>query len=106
MPFKLKTNDRSPILQSSIEDAAGNKIDLTGATVRFQMKRYNSSTKKIDSPALIYDEENGIVRYHWQVGDTDVGGSYLGEFEVTYSDGIKETFPNSGYIQIDILDDV
>jgi len=106
MPFKLKKNDTSPILQTTITDAAGNGVDLTGSTVRFHMKRYGATTAKIDAAALVYDEDNGIVRYAWQTGDTDVGGSFLAEFEVTYSDGTIETFPNSGYIQVDVLDDI
>jgi hypothetical protein len=106
MPFKLKKNDTSPILQTTITDAANNAVDLTGSSVRFHMKRYGASTAKVDAAATIYDEENGIVRYAWQSSDTDTGGSFIGEFEVTYSDGTIETFPNSGYIQIDVLDDI
>jgi hypothetical protein len=31
---------------------------------------------------------------------------YSAEFEVTYSDGSIETFPNSDYIRVEIIDDI
>ena len=49
----------------------------------------------IDQPMTIVDEENGVVRYDWQSGDTDTPGTYYVEFEVTYQDLSVETFPNN-----------
>lgn len=33
-------------------------------------------------------------------------GSYVCEFEVTYSDSTIETFPNDGYIRVEVLSDI
>jgi len=106
MSFKIKQNDTSPLLQTTLTDPSGNAIDLSGCTIRFHMKRYKASTAKIDGSVTVVDEEGGVVRYAWQSGDTDTMGSYLAEFEVTYNDGTIETFPNSGYIQVDVLGEI
>ena len=38
--------------------------------------------------------------------ETDTAGVYRAEFEVMYNDGRLETFPNDGYISIQILSDL
>jgi len=48
----------------------------------------------------------GLVRYNWTAADTDTVGSYQAEFEVTYADASIETFPNDGYIRVEIIDDI
>jgi len=47
-----------------------------------------------------------LVRYNWIAADTDTIGSYQAEFEVTYADASIETFPNDGYIRVEIIDDI
>ena len=42
----------------------------------------------------------------WLAGDTSDIGSYQAEFEVTYADGNVETFPNSRYINVEIIDNI
>lgn len=49
---------------------------------------------------------SGIVRYDWSADDTNAIGSYQAEFEVTYADASVETFPNRGYIRVEIIDDI
>lgn len=106
MPFTIKRNDTSPILQTTLTDAGGSPIDLTATSVKFYMKRYKSNTLKINATATIFDEDAGIVRYLWQSGDTDTAGSYQAEFQITYDDGAVETFPNADFIQVDIINDL
>lgn len=106
MPFTIKRNDTSPILQTVLSDANGVAIDLTGTTVKFYMKKYKATTPKINATAAIVNEDAGIVRYLWQTGDTDTAGSYQAEFQITYDDGAVETFPNADFIQIDIINDL
>jgi len=106
MPFTIKRNDTSPILQTVLSDANGVAIDLTATTVKFYMKKYKATTPKINATAAIVDEDAGIVRYLWQAGDTDTAGSYQAEFQITYDDGAVETFPNADFIQVDIINDL
>lgn len=102
MAFYIKQNDTSPAIQSVLESDDGTEIiDLTGCQVEFKMKHSQRSTE-ISGACTIVDEDGGLVRYNWQTGDTAVVGWYRAEFEVTYSDGKIEKFPNDGAIWIHV----
>lgn len=106
MAFRIKTNDTSPKLAVTLEDALGNAIGLAGCSARFHMKAFGASSLKIDSVATITDVVAGKVEYSWTGTDTDTAGTYYGEIEVTYADAKIETFPNSGYFTIIIKEDL
>lgn len=106
MAFRIKTNDTSPKLAVTLEDALGNPIGLAGCSARFHMKAFGASSLKIDAVASIAEFEDGTVEYSWQAGDTDTAGTYYGEIEVTYADNVVETFPNNGYFTIIIKEDL
>lgn len=106
MAFYIKQNDTSPRLQATLKDGNGAAIDLTGASVNFHMRALGSTTNKVDGSATIADEDNGVVFYSWSASDTDTSGSFEAEFEVTYTGGAVETFPNNRYIQVEITDDI
>lgn len=103
--FKMKRNDTSPNISGVCKDADGVAIDITGASVRFHMKDKDGNTV-VDAAASIGVAASGEVYYAWQAADTDIAGSFKGEFEVTYSGGAIETFPNDGYIPIRIYEDL
>ena len=46
------------------------------------------------------------MQYIWDAADTATVGSYQAEFEVTFAGGAVETFPNNGYIRVEITDDI
>lgn len=104
--FYIKRNDTSPSIQRTLLDASGTAITLSGATVRFHMRSRADGSTKTDEAATIVDAGNGIVKYDWVAGDTDTAGTYDAEFEVTYADTTIETFPNSGFIDIIVMEDV
>jgi len=106
MTFYIKQNDTSPVLLATLQDADGNAIDVTGGSIRFHMRQIGSTAVVVDEEAIIVTPLEGIVRYNWQATDTDTIGSYQAEFEVTYADASIETFPNDGYIRVQIIDDV
>jgi hypothetical protein len=60
----------------------------------------------VDRAAVIVTPADGTVRYDWQAGDTAPAGRFLAEFEVTYSDGAIETFPNAGALVVRIDPDL
>ena len=101
MAFSIRQNDTSPSLQALLKDADRNPIDLTGASVRFHMKAVGGEVK-VDQPMTVVDQDNGVVQYDWVTGDTDTVGTYNVEFEVTYSDGAIETFPNKGNLAVNV----
>lgn len=98
--FYLKAADTAPVLEATLEDASGEPIDLTGASVGFAMIEPRNGATVIDAGANVADAANGLVRYPWADGDTDTPGRYRAEFVVTYADGTVETFPNAGYHDI------
>ena len=106
MAFRIKTNDTSPKLAVTLEDALGNAIGLAGCSARFHMKAFGASSLKIDAVASIENDVLGIVEYAWTGTDTDTAGTYYGEIEVTYADNSVETFPNNGYFTIIIKEDL
>lgn len=101
--FYLKRGDTSPSIRLSIEPVT---ITLIGAEVTFQM-RARGGGLVVDAPAVI---ENFIgtptVRYDWQPADTTAAGLFEAEVRVRYSNGLIETFPNSGFVLIRISEDV
>lgn len=61
-------------------------IDLTGATVRFQMRKPDDRQFTVDAPATIVDEGTGEVLYQWAANDLAVPGDYDVQWEVTFAD--------------------
>lgn len=103
--FYMKQNDTQPRMLATLQDGDEVAINLTGASVRFHMRTL-AGTLKTDAAATIVTAASGIVRYDWAAADTDTVGTYQAEFEVTYPDATVETFPNSGYIRVEITDDI
>jgi len=105
MTFNLKKNDTEPTIQAMLMTDDGSPVDLSVASVRFHM-RNSSGTVVIDEPATIINGSAGIVQYDWTATETETSGLFEAEFEVTYSSGGIETFPNVGYEEIVITDDI
>lgn len=101
----LKRNDTKKPLKAVLSNESG-PIDLTGCTVRFIMSNAATKIAKINREVLIQDATNGTVWVVFEDGETDTPGSYKAEFKVTYSDFRIETFPEDGYITIEIQKDL
>lgn len=104
--FFIKRNDTGPSIAGTLERPDGTAVDLTGATIRFHMRVKGSGTAKVDAAATIVSAAAGSVKYDWQSGDTDTAGFFQAEWEVTYSDGTIETFPNYEFQEIQIFEDI
>lgn len=104
--FEMKQHDTLPEIAGTCADSEGNIPNLAGASVRFIMTNKADGVKVIDRPAVIVDVPTAEVKFSWQPGDTDTPGTYKGEYEVTYSGGGVETFPNDRYINIKIFPDL
>lgn len=119
--FSIKRHDTLPVLDPLVK---GFQQNPDGATVTFSMQKLNS----LDAPAVLdapcpdisgsildtdpnspfYNTYSCILQYSWQSGDTDVEGSYKGEFEVSPLSGGKITVPDSEHclLRIEILEDI
>ncbi len=102
LKFNIKRGDTSPSLRMAL---APETLNLTGASVQFQM-RPRRKTTSIDAAANVITASPPVVEYAWSPGETDLAGFYEAEFKVTYADGSIETFPNAGFIDVTINEDV
>jgi hypothetical protein len=103
LKFVIKRGDTSPALRLAL---LPDSISLAGAGVRFQMRPRGGATL-IDRPAEILSAfEPAVVAHLWLPGETDTPGRYEAEFRVTNMDGTVETFPNLGFIEVFITEDV
>ena len=100
--FYIKRGDTSPALRFALSPET---IDLSGASVSFQMRPRRSAIS-VDETATIDSALPPIVSYSWSASDTATAGIYEAEFRVTYADGTIETFPNNDFISIVIKEDI
>lgn len=100
--FSIKRGDTSPSLRY---DLIPDTVDLSNATVRFSLASPEGAPVIYRAPAAIVRQAPPVVQYNWQPGDTARAGFFDGEFEVTYPGGTVETFPNSGFITVEIQAD-
>jgi hypothetical protein len=104
--FYIKQGDTLPAIAATLAGADGDPANLTGAGVRFLMREKSSGTVLVAAAATVVDAANGTVRYDWATGDTDTIGKHQAEWEVTFSGGAVQTFPNTDYTIVSIKDDI
>lgn len=105
--FYIKQNDTSSDIQRDLKDAFGAPAPITGATVKFSMRVKPSGTVKVNGAAgSVVDAALGRVKYDFSASDTDTADTYEAEFEVTYSNGDIQSFPNDGHFDVVIIDDI
>ena len=105
--FYIKQNDTLQRITRDLRDAFGAPVNLTGATVTFSMRVKPAGAVKVSAAtANIVNAGLGRVRYNWVAANTDTSDEYEGEFQVTFSDGTIQTFPNDGYIPVIVPDDI
>jgi hypothetical protein len=82
--------------------------DLITCTVKYTLRDLSTGTLKINrATALVPNQATypGEAYYQFVSADVDTPGKYAEEWEVTHSDGTKETFPAVGVVYVDILPD-
>jgi len=101
--FYIKRGDTSPSIKYALEPTT---TDLTGASVLFKMKTDADVVKINRAGVVVTATGTPTVQYNWITGDTADSGYFYAEFQVTYSSGAIETFPNSDFITIQINKDI
>lgn len=106
--FTIKQNDTAPALEGICRDGFGSPVDLTAATVVFNMRLAPAGAVKVSAGAMgaVGSAVLGRQKYSWLAADTDTAGTYEGEIQATFADGRIRTFPPDGYFTIEIVDDV
>lgn len=104
--FNIKQNDRIPAFQATLLDGYGNPVNLTGATVVFNMKSSAGVAKITAGTCSIVTATAGIVSYAWAPGDTNTVDTFSAEFEVTFPSGLNASFPNDSNLQVVVYGEV
>lgn len=82
-------NDTQPSISATLT-SNGSAVDLTGATVTFEMVGLPSGRPIVTGAAVIVDDAGGQVRYDWGSTDLAVAGSYSARWKIEFSDGTIE----------------
>lgn len=105
--FYIKEGDTSPAIEYALSPVT---IALNGASVVFNMRDRRGTVKVNRAAATITDDgvstDTPTVQYDWVSADTDTAGTYYAEFEVTYADTSVESFPNQGFITVEVEADI
>ncbi|MGH2373009.1 MAG: hypothetical protein ACRDIC_05965 [bacterium] len=102
-----KQNDTSPALTEILKDGLGAVVDLTGASVKFMAWFPGDTAVKVNAAAMIVGAATlGTVRYTPIAADTNTVGDLMVEWQVNFGGGAIETFPNSGWQKVRVMDDV
>ncbi len=101
----IKRGDTRNCIKAVLKDTSGSPVDLTDCRVNFHMARIGRQPN-VSRATHIENAAVGEVWVVWAPGETDISGIYRAEFEVIYKDGRHETFPNNGYVSIQILNDL
>jgi hypothetical protein len=112
--FSIKTGDTASNIYATLENSGGTPVDIQGASVIFKMSPISGGTTTVAEAAInaqvgagTLDGTIGDVIYSW--GTTTVpttSGLYIAEWEVTFTNGSVQTYPNDGYQLIGVTGDL
>ena len=105
--FYIKKDDTRPAITANLTDANDATVNLTGASVKFNMRVDPAGAIKINlGTAVIENAEAGQVSYSWSSDNTDTADDYEAEFQVTFAGGAVQTFPGRNWILVHVIDDI
>lgn len=105
--FTIKQGDTKPSLEVRLTDENGEPRRLVDVeTIKFHMRSNDDQELVVDDTAMVVSEDDGHVVYKWKDGDTSKTGRHSAEFEVHYSGGSVETFPNYESIEVYVVEGV
>lgn len=101
--ISIKQGDLRPIIVFSLTENGVAK-NLTGATSATLKMRSGATT--VTRAGVITNAAAGEVSVTFTGTDTAVNGAYEAEIEVIWPTNQPQTFPNTGYFTINIVDDI
>lgn len=100
----FKTGDTAAAQNVQLLDRNRDAVELTGATVVMQVKDHDSAIS-----CEIIDAADGTVspgRGGLEPDSNKTSKAFLAEFEVTFSDGSIQTYPERDYIEVEVWADL
>lgn len=112
--FSIKQGDTAPPLKVILRNHEKAAVSIAGAEVKFLMRanKKGVDTPKIDKAATNKQDAGGATGEVWfgtpwlAADETNELGEFLGEFEVTFADTTKQTFPSKGHVIIQVTEDL
>lgn len=111
--FSIKTGDTASAVYATLEDANGDAVDIAGASVLFKMGPLSGGTLTVARTATnaqvgagTVDGSTGNVVFNWGTSDLTTADWYRAEWEVAFSSGSIETFPNDGFMILAVREDL
>jgi hypothetical protein len=99
--FYISQGATAPAITATLIDQYGNVANLTGASVRFVMTNaFYGNT--VNAAATIVNAGAGQVSYSWGTTDTTNPGLFSCQWQVIFSSGAQETYPQGYYNQVSI----
>ena len=100
----IRQGDTTPPFIAVVTDQNGNPVNLTGATATLVIRQLASSTPLLNVAMTATNAPAGAVSYSWNASDTATApiGLYMAEIHCTLSSGATYTYPNVGYMQVEI----
>jgi hypothetical protein len=92
MSLTFVQGDTAPDITSQLtRESDGLPVDLTNASVRFQMRRPDDRRFTVNAVATVSDAAQGRVGYAWSANDLAVPGDYAIQWEITFQSGKVQT---------------
>lgn len=91
----IRMSDDLPLLGATLTDANNDPVDLTGATVKLELRGATVDFPTTEYTAIVTGTP-GTVTYQWDTGNVVPAGLLFARWHVTYAGGDTESFPNSG----------
>jgi len=101
--FKYHVGDTGPRFSGTLKDSGGTVVDLTGASLVFQLEDAHTGVIKVAATAgTVVSASAGTWRYDWGASDLDTAGEY--HATVTFTDANSDviTQPQDGYYEIHV----
>lgn len=105
--FRIKQGDTLPIFQVTLK-AGGVAVDLTGATVTFEMRdEYGAIVvQAAATPDADQVTNKGVVAFTFTAANTATAGKFLAEWKVDFGGGAIQTFPTRGFDKVYVHGDI